>query len=402
MGSVWMAQHEGLGIPVAVKLLREEHANHPGAFARLRREAAATARIRCPHVVQLFDLGITAGGVPYIVMELLEGQTLEDMVAARGRLTLDETLLVVRQVASALDKAHDQGVVHRDIKPDNLFVIDTEKDIFVKVLDFGVALDLYEHADRLTATGTVVGTPHFMSPEQMVGGEDVTHRSDIWSLGVVAYYCMTGVLPYQGDSVAALAIAIDRSAPPPPSAIAPDLPPWVDAWMTKILEPDPTRRIATARAMIEELDLAAASSRVQAPRAEPASAPAPRLPSSGPVSGRRIRLESLADLDAAPESDAMPTAAYASRRSWSPLGVLPVVAAGLVLLVLAWIGLRLQRAEANEGQRPLARTAAPWAPPVQPPADPPPPPGPADQPALVERTPGRPTSSSARPRLGRR
>ncbi len=238
MGSVWVAEHLGLKMPVAVKFLREQYLGYPQAIARLRREAAAAARIRSPHVVQIFDLQVTDEGVPYIVMELLEGESLEEHLERNGPLSLEETAEIVRQVGAAVAKAHDLGIVHRDIKPDNVFLVDTERELFVKVLDFGVALDLSERNDRLTVTGAVVGTPHFMSPEQMIGGEDIGPASDVWSLGVVAYRCLTDAFPYEGDSVAAIAIAVDRGPPIPPSMIVPQIPAPVDEWIDGRPMPD--------------------------------------------------------------------------------------------------------------------------------------------------------------------
>jgi len=258
MGSVWAAEHVALRMPVAVKFLRSRYASSYEAVARLRREAAAAARIRSPHVVQVFDLQATDAGVPYMVMELLEGESLEDYMGWRGRLSLDETCAVVRQVGAALAKAHDLGVVHRDIKPDNIFLLEGEREMFVKVLDFGIALDLSEGVGRLTSEGAVVGTPHFMAPEQMMGSEHVGPAADVWALGVVAYRCLTQRLPYEGESVAAMAVAVDRGPPEPPSKFAPELPPAIDAWMARALEPRARDRFRDGREMVEALEEALA------------------------------------------------------------------------------------------------------------------------------------------------
>ncbi|KYG03098.1 protein kinase, partial [Sorangium cellulosum] len=261
MGSVWLAEHVGLKTQVAVKFLRDIYADHPLAVTRLRREAEAAARIQSPHVVRVFDLGFTDQGVPYIVMEHLEGETLHDLVERRGRLSLDETATLLRQTCAALAKAHEAGIVHRDVKPENIFLVAGESEPFVKVLDFGIAKNTAEEAERLTVTGAIMGTPHFMSPEQMAGGAKVGPHSDLWALGVVAYFCLTGQTPFGGATIAAVAVAIDRGPPPPPSRLVPGLPPAIDAWVLSLLEPDPARRVQSARAVLEALDAAVAAPR---------------------------------------------------------------------------------------------------------------------------------------------
>ncbi|WP_437523817.1 protein kinase [Sorangium sp. So ce726] len=259
MGSVWLAEHVALRTHVAVKFLRDMYMDHPLAIVRLHREAEAAARIQSPHVVRVFDVSFTDQGVPYIVMEHLEGQTLQDLVERRRRLSLDETVSILRQLCAALARAHEAGIVHRDIKPENIFLVEGEGEPFVKVLDFGIAKNTAEEAERLTVTGAILGTPHFMSPEQMAGGARVGPHSDLWALGVVAYFCLTGRIPFDGPTVAAVAVAIDRGPPPPPSRLAPGVPPAIDAWILSLLEPDPGRRARSARAVLEALDAAVAA-----------------------------------------------------------------------------------------------------------------------------------------------
>ncbi|WP_437875269.1 serine/threonine-protein kinase [Sorangium sp. So ce513] len=261
MGSVWLAEHTALRTQVAVKFLRDMYVDHPLAVVRLQREAEAAARIQSPHVVRVFDLGFTEQGVPYIVMEHLEGRTLHDLVERRRRLTLNETVSILRQLGAALARAHEAGIVHRDIKPENVFLVEGEPEPFVKVLDFGIAKNTVDEAERLTVTGAIMGTPHFMSPEQMAGGARVGPHSDLWALGVVAYFCLTGQTPFNGATIAAVAVAIDRGPPPPPSRLAPGVPPAIDAWVLSLLEPDPARRPQSARAVLEALDAALAAPR---------------------------------------------------------------------------------------------------------------------------------------------
>ncbi|WP_437586986.1 protein kinase domain-containing protein [Sorangium sp. So ce1000] len=265
MGSVWLAEHVALRTHVAVKFLRDMYVDHPLAVVRLHREAEAAARIQSPHVVRVFDVSFTEQGVPYIVMEHLEGQTLQELVERRRRLSLEETVSILRQICAALAKAHEAGIVHRDIKPENVFLVDGEREPFVKVLDFGIAKSTVDEAERLTVTGAILGTPHFMSPEQMAGGARVGPHSDLWALGVVAYFCLTGQIPFGGATVAAVAVAIDRGPPPPPSQLVPEVPPAIDAWVLSLLEPDPARRARSARAVLEALDAAVAAPRAPRP-----------------------------------------------------------------------------------------------------------------------------------------
>jgi serine/threonine-protein kinase len=233
MGTVWVARHKGLETDVVVKFLGDvDHAERKDAEARFAREAAAAAAVKSPHVVQVFDHGTTADGTRYIVMELLEGRDLRTHLATQGPMAPRDVAAVVSQVAKALSKAHQVGVIHRDIKPDNIFLCDGEGgEMFVKVLDFGVA-KREAVAGTKTTTGAVVGTPYYMSPEQILGEGPIDARSDIWSLGVVAFESLTGKRPYDGVTVGAVTLAI-HSVQPVPSAVLPTLPPAVDEWFRR-------------------------------------------------------------------------------------------------------------------------------------------------------------------------
>jgi serine/threonine-protein kinase len=254
MGSVWVAEHLTLKTLVAVKFMAENFAQSPGAVARFEREAVAAAQIKSPHVVQVFDHGVDEAGVPYIVMELLEGEDLAHRLAAVGRLSPMQTAQIVGQVCKALSKAHASQIVHRDIKADNIFLVQSDDDVFVKVLDFGIAK---RHDDapnsHLTSTGAVVGTPHTMSPEQILSSKHVDFRSDLWSVGVVAYQCITGTLPFDGDTFGAIAVAIDRATFSPASTHRPGLAPELDAWFARALARDVEKRFGSAREMSDEL-----------------------------------------------------------------------------------------------------------------------------------------------------
>ncbi|MBW2457372.1 MAG: serine/threonine protein kinase [Deltaproteobacteria bacterium] len=304
MGAVWVAEHLTLGMEVAVKFIASEDGQtHPTSRARFEREAKAAASIKSPHVVQMLDHGVMADGTPYIVMELLEGESLAQRLATRGAIGLEETAEIIAQCAKALGAAHDRGVVHRDIKPGNIFLIAPTHEIFVKVLDFGIAKqvpakmheaavatvahagvatgDYLQQHDlhpsqlptapplaQLTATGAIVGTPHYMSPEQLLATHEADPRTDIWALGVVAYQALTGRLPFAGDTMPALSMAICSGAFHPPSAWLPGLPAAVDHWYRCVLAVGVEARFPSVRQAAEALRAA-----LPPPAAGPAAVP---------------------------------------------------------------------------------------------------------------------------------
>jgi eukaryotic-like serine/threonine-protein kinase len=263
MGAVWQADwrpsEEEESRPVAVKLLRQVIAESAIARERFRREAEAAMRIESPHIVRVLTHGRSELDELFIVMELLEGETLGDRLEREVRLDLDATVAVVWQAGRAIAAAHALGIVHRDIKPDNLFLVRTECDPYVKVLDFGIAKDIQALDPSVTSTGAVVGTPAFMAPEQMVGAP-VGPAVDVWSLGVVAYLSICGRLPFEGSSLASIAVAIERGDVSLPSAMRSDLPAWFDDWLMRALAPDPAQRYEDVAAMLAALERAQSGS----------------------------------------------------------------------------------------------------------------------------------------------
>jgi serine/threonine protein kinase len=248
MGTVWLAQHSGLGTRVAVKFMSGVHAQDPALVERFAREAKLAARIKSPHVVQTFDYATTENGIPFIVMELLEGQDLQSYLNKFPRLNLEATSRVLVQVCKALAKAHALEIVHRDIKPDNIFLIENDGEPFVKVLDFGIAKD-QSPVPGITVSGTTMGTPSFMSPEQLFAPKDVGPRSDLWSAAVVTYRALTGRLPFEGDSFGAVCVAINGGTFPKPSSLNADIPPELDAWFARALARKPSERFQSAGEM---------------------------------------------------------------------------------------------------------------------------------------------------------
>jgi serine/threonine-protein kinase len=252
MGSVWVAQHLTLNTQVAVKFMGADTAEKPDAIARFKQEASAAAQIKSPHIVQVFDNGVTSEGIPYIVMELLHGEDLDHRLD-RGTLSVGDTLVVIRHLCKALGRAHQQGIVHRDIKPANIFLVETDGDIFVKVLDFGIAKRAVEddnHASK-TQSGTMLGTPSYMSPEQMMGSKGVDARCDLWAAGVVAYKCLTGCVPFDGETIGALAVSVNAGMFLPVTARVPGLPLALDDWFARALARSPAARFQTAKEMAD-------------------------------------------------------------------------------------------------------------------------------------------------------
>jgi serine/threonine protein kinase len=252
MGSVWVADHLRLGTQVAVKFLSPQLAKESASIVRFQHEAMSAAQIKSPHVVQVFDHGVFAGERPYIVMELLEGEDLAQRLERTGPLSLLELARLVVHVCRALRKAHAAGIVHRDIKPGNVFVSDQDGELFAKVLDFGIA----RRADAAVSTavtdvGSMVGTPLYMSPEQMIGHANIDFRTDLWSLGVLAYYSLVGRVPFEGVTVGAVCMAIERGTFEPPSRARPGTPRAIDAWFLKALSRDPATRFGSARQMAD-------------------------------------------------------------------------------------------------------------------------------------------------------
>jgi len=276
MGEVWRARHRLLIRPAAIKLIRPQMSGDPELLLRrFEREARATAALRSPHTVQLYDFGATEDGRLYYVMELLDGLDLDTLVRQYGPLPAERVVHILRQVCSSLQDAHVNGLVHRDIKPANVVVsrAGTTFD-FAKVLDFGlVKLDSAgsdgDDAVKLTNEGSASGTPAFMAPEVVLGVADTDHRVDLYALGCVAYWLLTGKLVFAGKSVVEVMFHHAHTPPVRPTTRSElPIPASLDALVMECLEKDPAHRPASAEAVSTRLHALSLDSPWTAERAE--------------------------------------------------------------------------------------------------------------------------------------
>ncbi len=244
MGVVVQATHVVLNDRVALKFLLPAVAQHENTAARFLREAQAAVRIKSPHVARVIDVGTMDSGSPYMVMEYLEGKDLCAIVEAEGPLDIGLATLYTLQVCEALAAAHSAGVVHRDIKPANIFLTrGGDGSPIAKVLDFGISKVTSDMGvSSLTQTQVSMGSPLYMSPEQMRSARDVDARADIWSLGIVLYEMLTGTLPFVADSMPQLCALVLENTAPPMRIVRPDLPEQLEPIVARCLEKDPAKR----------------------------------------------------------------------------------------------------------------------------------------------------------------
>jgi hypothetical protein len=337
MGSVWLAEHTMLGRRAAIKVLHSSFSRDAAIVTRFFNEARAATAIEDPGIVQIFDFGHGADGSAYIVMELLEGDTLDRRLSRFGRLGVHDALRIMRQVASSLGAAHQRGIVHRDLKPENIFVVrdpEVASGERAKIVDFGIA-KLVGDPSVKTQTSAVMGTPTYMSPEQCRGAGQVDQRSDVYALGCVLFALVVGRPPFQAEGIGDIIAMHLREPAPVPSMVAPGIPPEVDAIVARCLAKDPAMRFGSATELAHAIGGLLGST----PRA-PAGLPA--MPAA---------------------SHAMPTTLS------SAAGIVPtqvsrarsgLIAAGIALVGLAGVGVWFAtRGSGNE--RPAERPPAPAA-----------------------------------------
>jgi serine/threonine protein kinase len=336
MGAVWSAEHMELMCPAAVKLLSPAFAESPETLARFKRQAQSAASLRSTNIVQILDFGVDEGE-PYIAMELLRGQTLAARLSAEGRLSPRETAIVLSQVARAVMWAHGMGIIHRNLKPGNIFLSQNAGETVVKLLDFGIAKPMSFGLDDapVTKPRTILETPQYMSPEQVSGKRTVDHRTDIWSFGIVAYECVTGHRAFTTDTLSKLVLAICNDPLPIPSVLG-AVPKGFDEWFARCAHHDPERRflsIAEAADILRfvcGLDL---NSSAGVPQLYSEPPPSPYVQRTAPLTPRPSSL--AAGSTVAPSMISMGNIAIRKEHfsKYLLLGLLLVTAAGLVALL---------------------------------------------------------------------
>jgi serine/threonine-protein kinase len=262
MGQVVAATHLSIERMVAIKLLLPDALDRGEALARFEREVQAVSRLHSPHVAQIIDVGKMGDGTPYMVIEYLVGQDLSEWLAERGSIPHTQAVDFLIEALDALTEAHREGIVHRDVKPSNLFVADVNGIPTLKVLDFGISkvarrdTDLTnagEPAVSLTKTHTLIGSPLYMSPEQVLAAKEVDLRSDLWSLGVVFFELLTGGHPFNGDNVGTVLAAVLSAPMPSVRALRPEVPEALEKILHRCLERDVKRRYQSGSDLARDL-----------------------------------------------------------------------------------------------------------------------------------------------------
>ncbi len=282
MGLVFSARHIGINKTVAVKVLRSGLAQNAEAITRFQREARAAASIGNPHIVEVFDFGYTDDGDAYIAMELLEGMDLRRAIREAKILAIPRAIELGKQIAKALGAAHERGIVHRDLKSENVFLVDRDGHEHVKLLDFGISkVTEYDDAQGpLTSDGVLMGTPHYMAPELVHGATIADARADIYSMGCVLYEMVTGMLPFTGKTPMEVAFKHVHDSVVPPGQHNPLVPPQLEAVILRALQKNPDDRFSSAEQILDALRKA---------ETEPTSLVPTKAPSKADVRTERRR-----------------------------------------------------------------------------------------------------------------
>jgi serine/threonine-protein kinase len=322
MGVVVAARHEELNILVAIKFLLPHVLSNQDAVSRFAREARAAVRIKSEHVSRVTDVGTLDTGAPYMVMEYLEGTDLASYLHARTRLSVDKSVHFVLQACQAIAEAHLLGIVHRDLKPANLFLTRAaDGSDIVKVLDFGISKNIdpdASHTGSMTTAAGALGSPTYMSPEQLTEAGQVDERTDIWALGVILFELLVGFPPFRADNLPKLFLAILHQNPPSPAQARPGLPPALVNAILRCLEKDRTKRFAN----IDEL--AVALSEVAPARARLSIERIARLTSAGGVASRSSSHMRSASSDSMRDTSPRPDL-LSSADGWGPPAPLPAM-----------------------------------------------------------------------------
>jgi len=358
-GTVFSAQHPLIGKKVAIKVLRRKYSADPEYVDRFVAEARSVNQIRHRNIIDIFAFGQLPDGRHYFVMEFLEGRTLEQHRAALGHLPVGEAIALLRGLAQALDAAHRQGIAHRDLKPENVFLLEQEgQPLFLKLLDFGIAKLLDDgDAKTWTQTGSPLGTPVYMSPEQ-ARGRKVDHRTDIYSFGVMIYELVTGALPFVGQDYIEILNAHIKAIPDAPSARLAGLPEELDAPILWMLEKEADKRPESLGTALKALEVAATDAGLHVPDAPPQSGVL--AVGTAPVERELAVASTRMAFERAPATEPdLPAAAEGTRKrkrmGWA-------LGAGVIAAALGVAGFVLTRGEepvaGNDGSAQPARAAS--------------------------------------------
>lgn len=412
MGGVFEAVNEQIGKPVAVKLLRPEFAFDGEMVQRFMREARAAAAIGHPCIVDVYDVGAAPDGSLFMVMELLKGESLAHVLERQATIAPGLVTYAACQVLSALDAAHKRDVVHRDIKPGNIILVERGQALpDVKLLDFGVSkvLDPSKPGERLTKTGVPVGTPSFMAPEQVLGERDVDRRADVYAVGVLLYRCLTGQLPFRPDENEGVYYKILKGNFAPPRAVRPDIPPAYEQVILRAMAPKREARYQSAAELLTALMVfldERSADRVVLPEGVPRLSAAPGLLGSSPpptadrsgafsagTSGAFPAVGRGAAVSGAYAAYGTPSSAPARKRSRALPIAVAVGAIAVVALAVTFVALRpwARRGRADEPVTAAVVTAPASPPPAPPPVADALPPPPVGAPAPTLPPPAAPT-----------
>ncbi len=400
MGVVWAATHLVTRKPVALKALRPAYANDKQVIQRFLREARAACAVRHPNVVEIHDVLELDDGVPVMVMDLLEGESLGQRLLRDPRIPLPELATLLLPVVSAVGTAHTLGIVHRDLKPDNIFLSHTPTGIDVKVLDFGIAKLTATDGEAastagLTGTGAMLGTPYYMAPEQIYGEKDVDNRVDVWAIGVILYECLAGVRPTQAESIGQILRIVTRDGIKPLRSHCPDLPPEILELVDAMLTADRSKRPASLGAVADVLNRFATTPLITTSPRGYAYAPAAGLPQTP----AEAQIGDAATIAASSPSSPSPSTLSASttsvaRRGPASLSARIGIGAALAAVLAggAWYGIHASSAQTGTGSPTATVTTSAAAEPTTGASLPPPPP--TTEPTTVTTTLASPPPSA--------
>lgn len=254
MGAVYLMRHKILNRKMAIKFLHHQFSQKESVLKRFYREANAAAQIGHKNIIEVYDMGVSSVGEPYIVMEYLEGENLAQLLKRVGPMSLPAACAVLEPALKALSAAHQKGIVHRDLKPVNMFLISRDNlPPVLKLIDFGISKFTDSTQTKLTKEGTMLGTPSYMSPEQVKGSLKIDHRTDLYSMGVIMYEMLTGKVPFPGAQLHEILVAVLRQPPPSPKEIYSGFPQAAEPMIMKSLEKEPSSRYANATEMLADL-----------------------------------------------------------------------------------------------------------------------------------------------------